>query len=170
MLVTTLDFEQHLNTWLAGIEHWKRCEWCGCDDSQKRIGPRSKLCDSCKAWKRKERLALKWQQENPGLVKTQEGIYPEYCIQFAVLCREEGHISSWKGPVTPLKLEWEFQGFTEQFLGKGIFANTIHFAQFSNAQRRLLMYMLEEMTKARLRRRRRSFAIDAAVAKHLSQE
>jgi hypothetical protein len=168
MSVTTTEFEQYLNGWLSEIENWKRCEWCGCDDGQKRIGPRSKLCSSCKEWRRRERLALKWQEENPESARKHEGIPYEYCIQFATMCREEGHINTWTGPITPLNLEWRLQDLTEQFLGRGVFGNTVHFGKFSDAQRRLLMYMIEGMAKARLRHRRRNFAIDAAVTKYLS--
>ncbi|MFZ1085054.1 MAG: hypothetical protein WAN35_08830 [Terracidiphilus sp.] len=169
MSITTLEFEQHLNGWLAGIENWRRCEWCGCDDGQKRIGPRSKLCDSCKEWRRKERLALKWQQENPNCIGKEEGIHYEYCIQFANLCREEGHIQSWKGPITAIELESELEFLTEIFFGKKdkIGGTIIEFKQFSDAQRRLLMYIFRRMHKVWLQHSRRNFAIDAAVAKYL---
>ena len=150
------------------MESWKRCEWCGCDDGQKRIGPRSKLCDSCKEWRRKERLALEWQQENPDRVGKEEGIYYEYCIQFANLCREEGHQNSWKGPISPLKLEWTLQDLTHKILGKGVFGSTVLFGKFSDAQRRLLMYMIEGMTKTNLRHHRSGYAMDAAITKYLS--
>jgi hypothetical protein len=80
-------------------------------------------------------------------VGKEEGFYYEYCIQFAALCREEGQIHSWRGPITPLQLEWHLRSLTEPSLGKGVFGSTIEFGQFSDAQRRLLMYMLEQMTK-----------------------
>jgi hypothetical protein len=100
-------------------------------------------------------------------VGKEEGFYYEYCIQYAALCREEGQIHSWRGTITPLQLEWHLQSLTESSLGKGVFGSTIDFGQFSDAQRRLLMYMLEQMTKARLRHRRRGFASDAMLKKHL---
>jgi len=170
MSVTTPEFEQHLTEWLARLPNWRRCEWCGGDDGQKRIGPRSKLCDSCKEWRRKERLVLNWQRQNPDLVGKEEGIYYERCIQYALLCREEGHVHSWEGPVTPLNLELELEFLTEQCFGKRdkISGTIIEFSQFSDAQRRLLMYLFERMHKVWLQHNRRNFATDAAVSKYLS--
>lgn len=170
MSVTTSEFENQLNGRLADMESWKRCEWCGSDESEKRIGPRSKLCDSCKEWKRKERLALEWQRENPDRVGKEDGFYYERCVQFAALCREEGHIYSWKETVTPFKLESELEFLTEKFLGRKdkISGTIINFGQFSDAQRRLMMYMLERIHKVWLQHQRRSFATDATVTKYLS--
>jgi len=51
MSVTTLEFEQHLNGWLAEMENWRRCEWCGCDDGQKRIGHGANSVIACKEWR-----------------------------------------------------------------------------------------------------------------------
>lgn len=165
--VTTPEFEQHLNGWLADAENWRRCEWCGCDDGQKRIGPRSKLCESCKEWRRKERIALEWKRNNPSPFSKEEGLYHEYCIQFAALCREEGQVHSWKEAVTSFKLESELEFLTELFLGKKdkISGTIIEFGQFSEAQRRLLMYLLERMHKVWLRHSRRSFAIQQVMHK-----
>jgi hypothetical protein len=167
MSVTTLEFEQHLNGWLAEMENWRRCEWCGCDDGQKRIGPRSKLCDSCKEWRRKDRLAAEWKQVNPDPFGQEDGIHYEYCIQFAALCREEGRIHSWEGPVTALELELELEFLSEQFFGKKdkVAGTVVEFKQFSDAQRRLLMYLFERMHKVWLRHSRRTFAFQQAMHK-----
>jgi hypothetical protein len=160
MPVTTLEFEEHLNCLLTRMENWKRCEWCGCQEDQRRIGARSKLCDRCKKWRRKEQLALEWQRNNADLVGKEAGFYYEYCVQFANLCREEGAIHSWKGPIASLELETELEFLTEQFFGeKGKIGGTIlTFGQFSDAQRRLLMYLFQRMHNVWLQHRRHDFA------------
>ena len=160
MSVTTLEFEEHLNCMLATMEDRKRCEWCGCQDDQRRIGPRSKLCDRCKKWSRKEQIALEWQRNNSDLIGKEAGIYYEYCIQFANLCREEGQIISWKGPITSRELETELEFLTEQFWGKKdrIGGTSLLFGQFSDAQCRLLMYLFQRMHNVWLQHKRQVFA------------
>jgi hypothetical protein len=167
MSITTSEFERNLSEWLAERAKFRRCEWCGCDDCQRHIGPRSKLCDSCKEWRRKERLALDWQQQNPDRAGKEEGIYYEYCVQFAATCREEGHIRFWEAPVTAIRLEWELESLTQKLFGK---KDTIHsteteFKNFSDAQRRLLMYLLEQILKIWLQHRRSTFATERALMK-----
>src|SRR5258707_693202 len=105
MTMTTSEFEQRLNRYLESMESRKRCEWCG--DDRRHIGPRSKLCDTCKEWRRRERRAIEWKREFPNRVDHEEGLHYEYCIQYAALCREEGTLRSWEGPISPLNLEWE---------------------------------------------------------------
>ncbi len=159
MAITTPEFEEGLNDFLTRMENWKRCEWCG--DDERHIGPRSKLCDSCKEWRRKERRAIEWKRKFPNRVNHEEGLYYEYCIQFAALCRAEGTLHSWDGPISPLDLESELVALTERFLGESIFgSSTFYFGQFSSAQRRLLKYMFQRMTKVWLRHHRRGFAIE----------
>jgi hypothetical protein len=161
MAITTSEFEQRLERFLASMENRKRCEWCG--DHERRIGPRSKLCDSCKEWRRRELRAIEWKRKSPNRVD-QEGLYHEYHIQYAVLCRAEGTLHSWDGPISPLDLEGELEALTERFLGENIFGGTtLYFGQFSPAQRRLLKYIFQRMTRVWLRHHRRGFAIDEAV-------
>ncbi len=110
MAITTDEFEQRLNDLLKRMEDWERCAWCGCNCLQRRITANSKLCDSCKEWKRRERRAELRIKEHPDRVAQNEFMGVEYDIEYAKLCREEGHISSWKGPITlSLKLEFELQ-------------------------------------------------------------
>lgn len=113
---------------------------------------------------------MNWQQQNPDLVGKEEGIYYERCIQYALLCREEGHVHSWEGSITPLNLELEFEFLTEQCFGRRdkISGTIIEFSQSSDAQRRLLMYLFERVHKVWLQHNRRNFATDAAVSKYLS--
>jgi hypothetical protein len=160
MSVTISEFEEDSNWVLTSMEEQERCKWCGCTDDQRFIDPRSKLCRRCKKWSREERLALEWQRNNPHLVRKEDGLRYEYCIQFAKLCREEGQIHSWKGPITPLQLETELEVLTEQFFGKKdkIGHSLVTFAQFSSTQRRLLMYLLERMHIVSLQHRRRDIA------------
>lgn len=170
MSVTTSKFEQHLNGLLRNMEDWKRCEWCGCQEDQRYIGPRSKLCDRCKRWRRKEQLALEWQRRNPDLVGKKAGLPYNYDIQFASLCRDEGQIHSWKGPITPLQLEAELEFLTEQFFGKKdrLGGTVITFGQFSDAQRRLLMYVFQRMHNVWLQHRRHDFALSQTLELFLS--
>ncbi len=91
----------------------------------------------------------------------------EYNSEYAALCREEGQICSWKGPISALDLEWELKSISERFCGEDVLGHTTgHFAQFSGAQRRLLMFLFEELTKAWVRHRRRSFVIEIVMKKH----
>jgi len=92
----------------------------------------------------------------------------EYNVEYAALCREEGHIRSWEGPVTPLKLEWELKHISERHCGEDVFgtSSSFYFEHFSEAQRRLLMYLLEQLTKVWIRHHRRSFAIEKVMKKH----
>ena len=169
MSVTTLEFEEHLNCLLTRMENWKRCNWCGCQEDQRHIGPRSKLCDRCKKWSRKEQLALEWQRNNSDLVGKEAGLHYEYCIQFANLCREEGQIYSWKGPTTSLQLETSLEFLTEQFFGKKdkIGGTILTFGQFSDAQRRLLMYLFQRMRNVWLQHRRHDFAWDKTMRAYM---
>ncbi len=163
MAITTPEFEQRLDRFLADMVNRKRCEWCG--DDERRIGPRSKLCDSCKEWRRRERRAIEWKRKFPNRVG-QEGVYYEYRIQCAALCRAEGTLHSWDGPISPLDLEWELEALTERFLGEDVFGGTaLYFEQYSPAQRRLLKYIFQRMTKVWLRHHRRGFAMEAAMNK-----
>lgn len=169
MAITTDEFEQRLNDLLAKMVDWQRCEWCGCDCRQRRIAAKSKLCKSCKEWKRRERHAEEWIKEHPGLTGTEQYMRVEYNIQYAALCREEGQISSWKGPIMPLKLEWELKSISERLCGEDIFGDTTYyFEHFSEGQRRLLMFLFEELTKVWIRNRRRSFAIEGVMRRHFS--
>jgi hypothetical protein len=85
----------------------------------------------------------------------------EYNVEYAALCRGEGQICSWKGPISPLNLEWELKSFSERFCGEDVFGHTtLYFEQFSETQRRLLMFLFEELTKVWVRHRRQSFAIE----------
>ncbi len=162
MPVTTTEFEKHLEEFLDAISSWKRCGWCG--DHRRNVGPRSRLCNICKAWERRERKALRKCASRP--VDEMQLLYAEYEKEFARLCREEGQINSWQGPISALKLEWEMRSLTNRFLGDDIFGSTTpYFEQFSPAQRRLLMYMFERMTKIWLRNHRRGFAIEAVHAR-----
>jgi len=105
---------------------------------------------------------LTWQRENPDRINTQEGLIREYWIQFAILCREEGSIRSWKGPIEPLDLEIYLESPTEHLFGEKdrIRGTILYLKQFSGGQRRILKHILEEMTKVWLRHLRRTFAID----------
>jgi hypothetical protein len=50
---------------------------------------------------------------------------------------------------------------------KDVFGDLTHyFGQFSGAQRRLLMFLMEELTKRWIRHHGRSFAIDNVMTKH----
>lgn len=159
MAITTSEFEQRLTDLLTKMENQKRCEWCG--DEGRHIGPRSKLCDCCKGWRRKERRAIEWKRKFPNRVDHEEGRRYEYWIQYAALCREEGKLHSWDSPISPLDLDGELECLTERLLGESIFGSTtFYFAQFSSAQRRLLKYMFQRMTKVWLRHHRKRFAIE----------
>jgi len=167
MAITTEEFEQQLNDLLTRMEDWPRCEWCGCDGRQRRTSTRSELCDSCKEWRRRERRAEEWIRAHPDNAGTEQYMRVEYNSEYATLCREEGQICSWKGPISPLDLEWELKSISERFCGENVSDHTTgYFEQFSEAQRRLLMFLLEELTKAWVRHRRRSFAIDNVMRKH----
>lgn len=163
MAITTEEFEQRLHDLLTSMGDWPRCEWCGCDDVQRRTGANSKLCDSCKEWKRRERRAEGWIKGHPNLAGTEQYRRFEYDIQYAALCREEGQLCSWKGPITALNLELELKSISERFCGENVFGHTYLFEQFSSAQQRLLMFLFRELTKAWIRHRRRSFAIDRVI-------
>jgi len=161
MSITTDDFEQRLNDLLTRMEEWERCEWCGCDCRQRRIIANSKLCNSCKEWKQREIRAKEWIREHPDRIGTEQYMRVEYQIQYATLCREEGQLCSWKGPIDSLRLERELQLISERFCGEDIFGDTtLYFEQFSDGQRRLLMFLFQELTKVWVRNRRRSFAIN----------
>ncbi len=165
MAITTSEFEQSLNDFLTRMENWKRCEWCG--DDERHIGPRSKLCDSCKEWRRKEQRAIEWKQKFPSRVNHEEGLLYEYWIQYAALCRAAGTLRSWEGPISSLDLEWEIEALTKRLLGESVIGSgaTFLFGQFSPAQRRLLKYMFQQITNVWLRHHRRSFAIDEVMKK-----
>jgi hypothetical protein len=167
MAITTEEFEQQLNDLLAKMENWSRCEWCGCDGRQRRATANSSLCNSCKEWKRREQRAEAWLKEHQELTKTEQYMRVEYNVEYAALCREEGQIARWKGPVTLLDLEWELKSISERFCGEDVFGGTtLHFGQFSPAQRRLLMSLFEELTKVWVRNRRQGFAIDRVMQKN----
>lgn len=168
MAITTEDFEQRLDDLLTRMENWPRCEWCGCNDYQRRTAAGSKMCDGCKEWRRKERRAEAWIKEHPELASTEQFLHVEYNTEYAALCREEGQICKWKGPVTPLDLEWELKSISERFCGQDVFgtATSYYFEHFSKAQRRLLMFLFLELTKVWIRHRRRSFAISKVMTKH----
>jgi len=171
MAITNEEFERKLNDLLTSMEGWQRCEWCGCNARQRRISPNSKLCNSCKEWRRRERHAKEWTKEHPNRSSTEQYMRVEYNIEYAGLCREEGHICSWKGPITPLDLEWTLKSISERFCGEDVFGDTtFYFGQFSEAQRRLLMFLLEELTKVWVRHRRQSFAIENVTKKLYSHE
>src|ERR1035437_9971544 len=72
MAITTEEFEQRLNDLLTRMGSWPRGEWCGCFDYQRRTAANSKLCNACKEWKRKERLAEEWIKEHPNLAGTEQ--------------------------------------------------------------------------------------------------
>jgi hypothetical protein len=118
MAITAEEFEQRLNALLTRMEDWPRCEWCGCNDSQRRAAANSKLCNSCKEWKRRERRAEEWIKEHPDRAGTEQYMRVEYDIQHAALCREEGRIGSWRGPIMPLNLEMELKSISERFCGE----------------------------------------------------
>ena len=163
MAASTLESEQRLSHMLVIIENRKRCEWCG--DDRRQIGPRSKLCASCKDWRRRERQAIEWKRKFPSRAD-HKAFYHEYCIQFASLCRKEGETPSWSDPVSTLDLERELDILTEHIFGGNIFgATTPYFGHFNPAQRRLLWFFFRRMTKTWARQRRRGFAIEAAVTK-----
>lgn len=163
MAITTSEFEQRLSDFLIRMENRKRCEWCG--DDERHIGPRSKLSDNCKEWRRKEQRALEWKRKAPDRVDEEVHRY-EYWIQYAALCREEGMLHSWNRPISPLDLDRELEALTERFLGeKGFGSTTFYFGQFSAAQRRLLKYMFQRMTNVWLRHHRRGFAIERVMDK-----
>ena len=166
MQITTDEFEEQLNDLLTRMEHWQRCEWCGCDPLQRRISAKSGLCNSCKEWKREERRAEQWMKDHPDRCGTEESMHVEYRIQYAALCRGEGQIASWKWPVSSLDLDRELESISERFSGQNVFGDTtLYFAQFSAAQRRILMFLFLELTKAWVRHRRRGFAIDNMMDK-----
>jgi hypothetical protein len=167
MAITTEEFEQRLHDLLTRMESWQRCQWCGCNDRQRRTTANSELCNSCKDWKRKEQRANEVLQEHPDGLGTQRYFWTEYDIEYAALCREEGRISAWKSPIMPLQLEWDLRSISERFCGEDIFGGTtLYFEQFSPMQRRLLMFLFEELTKVWVRNRRRQFAIDKVVQNH----
>ena len=107
--------------------------------------------------------APKGGSKHPNLAGTEQYRRFEYDIQYAALCREEGQLCSWKGPITALNLELELKSISEQFCGENVFGHTYLFEQFSSAQQRLLMFLFRELTKAWIRHRRRSFAIDRVI-------
>ncbi len=148
---------------LSRMEGWRRCAWCG--DTDEHMGSRSALCDSCKEWRRRELRALAWKGRFPNR-NDEESLHYKYRTQFATLCREAGNIDSWKRPVSPLQLEWELMALSERLLGENLFGSTApYFDNFSPAQRRLLMYLFQRITKAWLRHHRRSFAIEKVMEK-----
>lgn len=161
MAITTAEFEKGLEEYLDKIASRKRCGWCG--GGEKETRPRSSLCQACKSWRRREHQALA-RQIGASTADPYAALYAQYEVEFARLCREEGHIRSWEGPVSTLDLERELEGLTGHLFGeKDALRGTIgYFAQFSPAQRRLLMYILQRMTKTWLRHHRRDFAIHAA--------
>jgi hypothetical protein len=165
MAITTSEFEQSLNDFLTRMENSKRCEWCGDDD--RHMGPRSKLCNSCKEWRRRERRALEWKRKFPNRVDEESLRRYEYPIQYAALCRAAGTLHSWDGPISPLDLEREIEALTKRFLGESVFGSsaTFLFAQFSPAQRRLLKYMFQGITNVWLRHHRQGFATDEVMNK-----
>jgi hypothetical protein len=84
----------------------------------------------------------------------------EYEIEYAALCRQEGQVLKWRGSTTALELEWELKFISGKLLGQNVFgATSYYFEHFSEGQRRLLMYLLQEMSGQWIRRRRRSSAI-----------
>lgn len=172
MAIATEEFEQELNDLLTKMEGWQRCEWCGCDGRQRRAtAVKSNLCDSCREWKLRERDAEEWIRAHPDGAGTEQYMRVEYNTQFAALCREEGQICSWKGPITPLNLEWELKSISERFCGEDVFGHTTYyFEKFSEAQRRLLMFLFEELTKVWVRHRRQSFAVENVMKKHFSHK
>ncbi len=166
MAITTDEFEQRLNDLLTNMESWDRCAWCGCNPRQRRITVNSKLCNSCEEWKRKERRAQEWLKKHTELKGPEPYMHVEYDLEYATLCREEGQIGAWKGPVTPLRLESELRTISERFAGEDVFGEgTLYVSQFSPAQRRLLMFLFEELTKVWVRNRRRRFAIERVMKK-----
>jgi hypothetical protein len=166
MAITTEEFEQRLKDLLTKMECWPRCKWCGCNDRQRRTADKSKLCNACKEWDRRERRAEEWIQQHPESQSTEQYMRVEYNVEYAALCREEGQICSWKGPITPLNLEWELKSISERFCGEDVFGHTtLYFEQFSETQRRLLMFLFEELTKVWVRHRRQSFAIERVMQK-----
>jgi hypothetical protein len=167
MAVTTDEFEHQLNDLLTKMEDWPRCPWCGCDARQRRTTSDSALCNSCKNWRRREQRAAEWLEAHPGRARTEQSLRIESDIEYAALCREEGQIATWKGPVTPLRLESELRTISERFAGEDVFGEgTLYFNQFSPAQRRLLLFLLEELTKVWVRHRRKRFAIKRVMEKH----
>ncbi len=163
MSVTTLEFEKYLIGILDDMGSRKRCEWCGSADDQRRIGPRSKLCNRCKEWKRKESLAKEWKHKNP-IRRDEEAFHNEYVIQFTDDLRNGGGTRPWQGFVSALQLEWALADLTKHLFGEDRpCCTTLEFAQFSDAQRQLLMYMFDQMTKIWLQRHRRNFAIQQAL-------
>ena len=124
MAITTEEFEQQLKDLLTSMESRPRCEWCGCDDRQRRTAANSKLCDSCKEWKRRGRRAEEWIKKHPDGTGTEQYMRVEYNAKYAALCREEGQICSWKGPITPLNLELELRSISERFCGEDVFGYT----------------------------------------------
>jgi hypothetical protein len=167
MAITTEEFEQRLNDLLTTMESWPRCEWCGCDGYQRRTAANGKMCDACKEWKRRERRAVNWIAEHPELAGTEQYMRVEYNIEYAALCRQEGRICKWKKFVADLDLERELKAISERLCGEDVFGTTtFYFEHFSNAQKRLLMFLYQELTKVSVRQRRRSIAIDNVAAKH----
>jgi hypothetical protein len=167
MAITTEEFEKQLGDLLSRMETWRRCQWCGCNDQQRRTAANSKLCDSCKEWNRRERKAEEWIRQHPDSLGTEQGMHIEYNVEYAALCREEGQICSWKWPITALQLEGELREISKRFCGEDVFGPMIlYLQQFSPTQRRLLMFLFEELTKVWVRNRRRQFAIDRVFEKH----
>jgi hypothetical protein len=172
MAITTEEFEQRLSDLLVRMESWQRCQWCGCDPRQRRATAKSELCNSCKDWKRKEQNANMVLQEHPEGRGKQRYFWTEYNIEYAALCREEGGISTWKDSTTPLQLEWKLRSISEWLSGEDVFGESTlyHFEQFSPMQRRLLMFLFDELTKVYVRNRRRRFAIDRVNENHRTKE
>jgi hypothetical protein len=167
--VTTPEFEEHLNSLLAAIENQDACNWCGRPADEVQIDSNNQLCKRCQRWNREERAALQWQLNNPTSIRDEVGIPYELTVQFAQLCREEGQIQSWKGQITNLQLEDEFETLTERLLGgrDKIVDTRRHFAQFSSAQRRLLMYLLRRANLRWIQHRRLDFARDRTLKEFL---
>jgi hypothetical protein len=164
MPITTDEFEERLNSLLTRMEEWEKCEWCGCNSIQRRAEAKSKLCNSCKGWRRKERQAEEWIKDHPDRVAANEFMGVEYDIEYAKLCREEGQICSWKGPISTLDLETELVSISKRFCGENVFGDlTYYFQYFSDGQRRLLMFLFEELTKVYIRNHRRGYAIEKAL-------
>jgi len=160
--VTTPEFEEHLSSLLAAIENQEACTWCGRPSDEVLIDLSTRLCKRCQRWNREEIASLQWQQNNPDLKRKERGVPYELAIQFAQLCREEGQFQSWKGPVTNCQLEDELETLTERLLGERdkLVDTRIIFAQFSDAQRRLLMYLLRRTNLRWIQHRRLDFARD----------
>ncbi len=168
MAITTEEFEQRLNDLLTNMESRPHCEWCGCNGYQRRTAVNSKLCNACKEWKRRERRAVNWIAEHPELAGTLQYRHFECEIESARRCRQEGRICKWKKFVTDLDLERELKTISERLCGEDVFGigTTLYFEHLSKAQRRLLMFLFQELTKVWVRQRRRSIAIDNVALKY----